>query len=231
MLALAIFAMAVTVLVHADPSAPSSATVVQSSGRDLSELSPQAVDAQGGNVTEININALTVTTSWQGYYGDVTGTVILQDANNNTFYNWSLTSYSGRVFATRSSTITWSAVNCTNATARATEETYLGQTSADSDSVTNTYNLTTHPSFQVGSVDINADSCFSTFGYVDNASQSTNFAMVLLQSGANIIYTTLTNQSTNGFNGEEHDFQLLVGENEKSGNQGVTTYYFWTEFT
>jgi hypothetical protein len=218
--------------VLADPTSPTSLTQVQSTTRNLSALPAQSIGAQGGNVTEMNIQALTITQSWQGYYGNISGTVTLQDGTNSTFYNWSMASFSARVFASRASSISWATVNCTNATNRTNEETYLGQTFADSDSVTNTFNTTTHPAFTVGSQNILANTCFSTNGFVNNNSQTSNYDMLLLSPlNGQIIYMTQTNRTTVGFDGKQHDFQLLVGENEKTGNIGSTTYFFWTEFS
>jgi hypothetical protein len=230
-LALLGIALVAVITVTADPGGPTSSTVLGSSSRNTSQVAPQQVNAQGGNVTEINIQTITITKSWQGYYGNVSGMIALQDASNSTFYNWSQTSYSGRVFATRDATVAWGTVNCTNGTNRTNEETYLGQVFSDSDSVTNTYNRTTHPAFAVGTRSILANTCFSTNGYVANNSQTANYTMVMLSpEDGSPIYTAIMNKSVVGFDGRRHDFELLVAENEKVGSIGVTTYYFWTEF-
>jgi len=224
------FAFAAAFVV-ADPNAPLSLTNAGSTARNLSLLAAQSADARGGNVTEININTLTITKSWQGYYGNISGIVTLQDASSNTFYNWTMANTNGRVFATRVNSVSWTTVACTSGAQRTTEEGYLGQAYTDSDSVTNTFNTTTHPAFNVSTVSLTANTCYATNGYVNNNSQSSSYAMVLLNAGANIIYTALTNKSTVGFDGRQHDFQLLVSENEKTGSVGVTSYYFWTEFS
>ena len=217
--------------VAADPTAPVSTALQSSSSRDLSGLPAQTVDARGGNVTQINIEALTITKAWQGYYGQVSGEITLDDASSNTFYNWSMTSVGGEVYATRASSITWTNVNCTNATNVTAEQTYLGQVTADGDSVTNTFSLTTHPAFNVSTSQIFADTCRSTHGFANNASQSQNWTQVLLTdwTGGHIIYTTILNDTAVGFDGGTYDFQLLVGENEHTGSIGVTQYYFWVE--
>jgi hypothetical protein len=206
-------------------------TPVQSSARNTSALPAQSVSAQGGNVTEINIQALTQTTAWQGYYGAVSGRITLDNGLNQTFYNWSLTAVRGEVYASRNATIVWSRVNCSNNSQRNAEDTYIGRASTDSDSVVNTFNLTTHTSFGVGGVTIAANSCYSTFGFVSNQTQATNWSQVLLNDNVSTIYSTIINQSTKGFDGVNHDFQLLVAENENAGNIGTTPYYFWVELT
>lgn len=217
----------------ADPTAPTELGVQSSETRDLSGLASQSVGAQGGNVTQVNINALTITTSWQGYYGDISGEITLDDAGQNTFYNWSATSVSGEVYATRNDTVTWSEVFCANSTHIGQEETYLGQSSTDGDSVTNTYGPADHPDFSIGGRSLGSSQCNTTHAFTNSASQSGDWIQLLLHQNDtntnNIVYATIINDTVTGFDGGTYDFQLLVGENEKAGSQGATTYYFWVE--
>jgi hypothetical protein len=228
-LGLLTLSFAATFVYAADPASPSSLTQIGSSRRDLSTQPVQTIGAQGGNVTEISIHALTITQSWQGYYGNVTGTVTLQDSRNYTFYNWSAASPTGEVYATRNSSVSWTAVNCTTSGNRTLEETYLGQSATDPDSVTNTFNAATHPQFSVGANTIYGNTCYTTYGYVGNNTQTSNFVMLMLNSRSDVIYTTIINNSVTGFDSRAHDFELLVAENEKSGSLGATPYYFFVE--
>jgi hypothetical protein len=220
--------------VFAEPSAPPAILNGGSERRNLSELTDISIQAQGGNITQIDIDALTITRSWQGYYGNISGGITLDDANNNTFYNWSVTagSAAGEVYATRNDTITWTGINCTSSAQRSSEESFLSQFAGDGDSVTNTFNTTTHPSFIVGSENITADSCFSTNTNVNGAPDVNRFHQVLLTDGSaaeNIVYTSLIDPAQTGYDGGTYDFQLLVGEDESDGNEGPTTYYIWVE--
>ena len=220
------------ILSSATPTSPVDLQVLSSSSRQLPVTSNGSIAAQGGNVTQVNINALTITKAWQGYYGNITGNIRLDDASNQTFYSWGNATPSGEVYATRNGTIQWDTVNCTNVTQRATEETYLGQSVADGDSVTNTFNLTTHESFLVGLRNITQDTCYSTYAFANGASQSQNWSQVLLSdNSSNLIYTTVIDADTVGYNGQTVDFQLMVGENEHPGNEGVTSYYFFVELS
>lgn len=215
----------------ADPVNPQSLTTAGTGTRDISTIPTQSLGAQGGNVTGLNIHALTVTQSWQGYYGNVTGTVTLQDSRNYTFYNWSAAQPSGEIYATRNSSVSFADINCSGLANLTNEETFLGQSASDPDSVRNTFNRLVHPSFTVGSMTIPANNCNSTNGYVNNNSQTGNFVMVLLNNKHNMIYTTIINNSVTGYDGAPHDFELLVGENEKTGNIGATAYYFFVELS
>lgn len=77
--------------------------------------------AYAGNVTEIDIFGYSTTRSWQGYFGNVSGTVQLADSNDYVMYNWSLASPEGEVYATVNGTgIDWNYIQCFNFTALGT---------------------------------------------------------------------------------------------------------------
>jgi hypothetical protein len=218
-------------IAEATPIAPTDIEVISSSSRQLPAVSNGTVLAQGGNVTQININALSITKTWQGYFGNVTGNIHLDDANNNTFYIWGNgTNLRGQVYASRTDTLDWVSVNCSSPDQRADEDAALGVASTDADSATNTFDELQHPGFNVGLQPIRADSCFSTFGYVNGVAQNATFNQILLSdSGNHTIYSTIIAYHTAGYNGDTVDFQLLVGENEHVGNIGPTPYYFFVE--
>ncbi len=201
----------------------------ESSRRNLSTSDNTNASAVAGNVTHLDINALSITTSWAGYYGNISGNIVLADANNDSFYEWSNgTSISGEVYASRNDTIDWNTINCSNSTHIAQEETYLGQTSGDADSVTNTFNETDHTAFNVGTRNMNG--CPSTNAFTSGALDENNWHQIFLSDDQDRkVYTTIINSSTTGYNGGTWDFQLLVAENEKTGSEGTTLYYFFTE--
>ena len=209
---------------------PSGATVDQVSSSRGAAASPGQLEVQAGNVTELNISGTSITQSWAGFYGNVTGTIVLEDASGNTFYDWSAASPQGEVYASRVNSITWSNVRCANSTEISDENTNLNMGTA-ADNITNTFSSQSHPQFYVGSVSISANTCKSTNPYVNSASQTTDFYNVLLSDGSgNIIYTSILDPDTTGFNGNNYDFELLVGEDGHGAAAGTTTtYYFWVE--
>jgi hypothetical protein len=72
--------------------------------------------------------------------------------------------------------------------------------------------------------------CYSTKAYNSAGEQGTGFWQVLLNDETNSVYTTILDDSPEtGFNSQDWDFQLLVGENGKVGNEAVTPYYFYVE--
>lgn len=79
-----------------------------------------AVSAIAGNVSELNIYGYSTTQSWQGYYGNITGSIKLADSNNKVMYNWSNTSPKGEIFATNNSLVSWTNIECFNFSATGT---------------------------------------------------------------------------------------------------------------
>src|SRR3989344_9224311 len=75
------------------------------------------INTTGGSITTIRLNATTQNLRWKAYVGNVTGRLTLDDANDNTIFDWTLTNVVGEVYATRfSGNINWSGVNCSNST-------------------------------------------------------------------------------------------------------------------
>ncbi len=217
---------------HAAPIAPTNLQVSGSSSRQLPQTSTGALDAQGGNVTQVNIDALSITKTWQGYYGNITGNIHLDDGVNQSFYVWGNGTLSGEIYASRNGTIVWSTINCTNGTQRDAEESFLGVITSDGDSVTNTFNSTSHPSFYVGLQQIQSNSCLGTNLLVNGTQSSTEFYQVLLSdNSSNLVYTSLIEDDSYAYNSQLADFQLMVGENEHDGNLGPTPYYFFIELS
>ena len=82
------------------PEGPINLTVVTSSTRTPSAT--QSIGAMGGNVTQLSITAYTQTRAWQAYYGNVSGTIVLDDSMGYRVYSWDNTNPSGQIFASTS---------------------------------------------------------------------------------------------------------------------------------
>jgi hypothetical protein len=224
------------------PIAPNSVTPGLTSTFNASAYAPVSASALAGNITALVISGIGQTKSWQGYYGNITGTITLDDAQNFTFYNWTSTEPRGQIYATLNNSIAWTTVECFNYTADGLNETnianYYGISPRDNDNINYTFNQTDHPSFQVGSRTMTT--CPTTYIHQDDAYQQANFVNVLLWDITNNdtgwIYTTLienkTASSTNDlvcYNGQTCDFQILVNENGHGTDTSTTLYYFWVE--
>ena len=200
-----------------------------SSSRFNDTTTPTGVDAQAGNVTELSINATSVTRTWAGFYGNITGRLILANSAGQNFYDWNVSTPSGQVYASRNDSVVWTSVQCLNATEITAENTYLNRTATDPDSLDSTFADTNHPSFFVGTENISG--CPTTQAYSDGGTQSSQFWQALLSDTTNVIYTTIIEDTTPaGFDGNPWHFQLLVGENGHE-TPGTTPYYFYVELT
>jgi len=215
----------------AEPTGPSSIDPIGSSRFPVTSASN--ISAIAGNVSELNFESNSITNTWQGYFGNISGSILLGDANNNTLYNWTSASPNGEIYATRSSTApSWATIGCADETELNTEDTDLGVNSTvDQDAVNRTFlNTTAFSAFYVGNVNINStQDCRATHLNDENGAPSSAFAEVLLSDTTNLIYTGLITTPTVGFDNRTHQFQMLVGENGHSDNTDVTPYYFYLE--
>ena len=209
---------------------------------NISNYDPESIEAIAGNLTQIHITGITQTKSWQGFFGNVTGTITLEDAAGNRFYDWSAVNPQGQVYASINETISWSTVECapmhTDNTFLGRWHTVYGMNNSDYDSINNTFNLTSHPEIYVGYETING--CPTTNPFVNSASQQDDFFNLLLTSDSQstLVFTTILETretgvrgSKEGFDGGMYDFQLLVAEDGSQGNSDTTTYYFWVEIS
>lgn len=200
-----------------------------SSQMNLTNWSSSATTAaEAGNVTQINLSGQSLTTHWAGFFGDISGNITLGDSNGNVFYDWTGLgdSISGEVFASTDNSVTWSGIGCITDAERATIETALGISSTDPDRINTTYDSNSHPSLTIGEVS-GITGCNSTNAYINTGLDATSFYQILLtDTDGDAVYTTLINDSTTGFDGAAHDFQLLVGE---SDGAGTTAMYFYIE--
>src|SRR5262245_23324497 len=104
------FALSV-IFVSGAPQGPDSVIVAGSGRHGTYSGAGPMVQAQAGNVTPLVVSQQVSTQAWQGYYGNVTGTIVLDDASNFTLYDWSLPTPSGEIYAANSSTsIAWTSI-------------------------------------------------------------------------------------------------------------------------
>lgn len=223
---IAIICISTFYAVLADPNGPTAIGVGQSSRGVIDPA--KTVSAQAGNVTELNINATSITKAWQGYYGNISGTLTLDNANNWTMYDWRMITPSGKIYSTRNNTaINWGSVICANDANITAEDAYMQNTNA-ADAINETFTKTSS-SFYVGDNLING--CPATFTYVNDTNQSSQFQeAILLDPTKNaLIFTALIENKKIGFDNRSHDFQMIVPEYGRNGDVATTPYYFYVE--
>lgn len=241
LLDLLVIALAMTllsaVIVNALPSGATNLIVGPKERKnDSQQGTPVPYGALAGNVTALDITGSSVTKFWQGYYGNVSGTIQLADSNNNSLYNWAAASPNGEIYAARIANINWvNNIDCANRTLIADEDNvFLGvNVTSDPDSTNATFNRKGHPSFFVGGNPLAFTNCNSTSVATDGSGVVFWEALLQANSSATLIYTAIIMQDTAGFNGINHDFQMLVSEKGNGAQEypsgTATTYYFFVE--
>ncbi len=235
---------------------------IQPTGGSVTAGTPQtapadsagSVPAQAGNVTPLNIVGYSSTQSWQGYFGNVSGTIQLADASDNVIYNWTLAEPSGEVYASTNSSIIWENIQCFNFTANATGsvgsagttnlagtnlsvlESRFGILSDDVDGVNETFSFTPagdpHDQFFTANLQFSAGECLSTKVYSPSGPVANQFEEALLYEPitSSVIFASLLEKGTlNGFNNQDNDFEMIVPEDGHGTDTSTTTYYFFVE--
>ncbi len=223
------------------PYGPRSVTVEQSDRKTEFNDSVATVQAQAGNVTQLRINVTMSTKRWQGYYGNITGLVTLQDASGYRMYEWGNdvgVSVVGEVYAANYTVSDWSKVYCVNLSGPGNStfgpnttilEDMYGANPNDKDGIDETF--TTYMNVTIGSTTLL--NCPATRTYNGSgAENSIHWNETLLwenhSSGLNtVVYTAFVEQNENGFNNKTWDFQMIVGED--GDTSGTATYYFYVE--
>lgn len=207
-------------------------------------------DAFAGNITELSVSGYSNTQTWQGYFGNITGTIQLADAGDNVLYNWSLATPSGEIYGALNDTITWGSIQCFNFTANSSGsagtagetnlagvnltvlENQFNIANDDVDGVNETFTLIDHDEFYTANLQFSANECRSTRVYSNGGPIDQQFEEVLLydpNTGSVVFASLIEESSVTGFNGGDNDFEMLVLEDGHGVDVSATTYYFFVE--
>lgn len=217
-----------------DPIAARTLDVVTSEKNDDYTLIHETAEA--GNITTMNITGWSQTQTWSGFVGNVTGRIVLDDANNKSLYEWFSAEPQGEIYAANTSgAVNWDNIKCFSfANNRTAYEASLGLDAIDYDGVDETFNATNHPSLWVGTHTL--VSCPTTNMFTSDAVNSTRWYEVLLHDGKTPVYTAIieddtanTHSSLVGFDGKVYDYQMVVGVNGHDGSDSKWEYYFYVE--
>lgn len=182
------------------------------------------ITAQGGNVTFIIADLSQTTNIWQGFFGTVTGGILLEDASGNRFYDWNVVDAVGEIIATRNLVDDWASINCTNQTQIYKEEERLNIQNSSSDGINDTYTSTAHPTFDIAGKFLSG--CRATRTYNSTTANSVFWNVLLNTNSSNTVYTVVMENDITGFNGSQVDFQLLVPVDRLTGQ---ATYFLYVE--
>lgn len=200
----------------------------------------------GGFIFTMNITGKTQNTRWKAFVGNATGKLTLEDSNAAVIYDWTLTTISGEVYATRSSgTINWTGIGCANLNITEEENRLLNHSSKD-DNITATFSASNNDLITVGTKTLAPNSCRtlniyanSTTNQVDTFEEmvlydrnSTPFNFGVDGAVGNVIYTQQLESDALGYNNAStYDFQMLVPERGETGWTSTTPYYFYIELS
>jgi hypothetical protein len=233
-----LLALAVLFLLSTFPSSfaqQTGATVTNMSQSAKSASSPNYNNGTKGYIHTVNLNAEQQDNKWKAYVGNVSSTFVLDDSNDYSIYQWTLDSFSGQIYITRDSSITWTGVGCASAANKLTEDTSIGHNSQSADSVNRTFSSQTHKNLTVGSTPIWNNTCFSTVTWQNDANHELNssapFQEILLWDGSDVIYTSFVENDKQGYRpGTTYDFQAIVPDNATASAPNLR-YYFYLELS
>jgi hypothetical protein len=209
---------------------------------NLTGNSTTAPSASGGYIYTLNVTGETQNVRWKAFVGNTSGKLTLDDAVGNTFFDWTLTSTAGRIFATRSSeSINWSGIGCAPLNVSEHENRFLNLTSKD-DNISKTFSSLTGKAITIGTVTIAANQCRMANIYLNSGTNTDDtFEENVLYDlngtaysaldnfGGSILYGQNLENQRNGYNNNLYDFQVLVPERGESSWAGATAYYFYVE--
>jgi hypothetical protein len=190
-----------SIIVYAIDEPKNTIVNVGESGR-FTETNSNMFDAEGGNVTNINLHSNTSTNRWQGISGNVSGNLVL-GRGSDIFFDFGNAPFD-LVIATTGNDIDWSLI-----------------TNGSSEEVDNAWNF-------VSGVDkaVNVFTQSSTIKGINNVPSITlheHFLCgVLFSPGSiiknNFVFIGVINQSKVGFAGQTWDYQLMIPAS------GIETY-------
>ncbi len=178
---------------------------------------------EGGNVTGGDLYSNVSTEKWAGYYGNVTGEIVLAETTyTNLFYNWAWTpADGGKVCAIAGTGFNWAGLATLS---NATIDSVWGFTVGDTDSGTNTF-ADGVCTMTIAGVTPAATTAVTTLG-------GSGFETCAFDDGggtlpADVAFCVDIQDNQTLFNSGTGDFQLLVATNETTSQ--YETYYFWLE--
>jgi hypothetical protein len=213
-------------------AAPQGATIVGTPTVDTGPTrSPGSATHPGGRIITMTLTLEQQNNGWKAYVGNATGTYVLQNAVNQSIYEWALSTVGGEVYISRGATVNFSAVVCANTTTMTAENTFFGFVGSDADSINKTFNATAHSAINIGSTTIGANTCPSTALWINDTiqqqSSSATFQEIVLSDGSNLVYTSILNNDKPGFSNATYDFQAIIPDNRSSATGAA--YYFYLE--
>lgn len=189
-------------------------------------LNQSNITVQAGNVTALNIDGDSITNVWQGYFGTITGGILLDNADGFSMYEWDVVNAQGEIMATREIISDWSKVNCSKQTEIYWEEYRLNIPNSSTQGINDTFLNTTHPSFDIGTNVLSG--CRSTLTDNSTAEKVVFWNIILNTNSTTSVYVGIIDNEVIGFNGSAVDYQLLLPTNQTTG---LAKYNFYLDLS
>lgn len=176
-------------------------------------------DSQAGNVTEVNINSST--SSWHGFFGEITVNISASTASaivkggEMAEFDLELPCSGGELYLSTLNNLDFTKI--TKGTAEAVDN-YLSFDSSNQQSGTQVFNNLS--SFIVNETFIT--DAPTTYTTVKNSPGDTTFNLGVLNHSDHLVFVSSIRSDTIGFDGDTHDYQMMVPINES----GVIYYFF-----
>lgn len=223
---LAVFAVLASVSYAA---LPVNATVTAGTPLTLtSSATSGTVGAWGGNVTPVNLVINSSTLHWQGFFGNITGSLGL-GYGTSLLKKWTISTAAGQVYASQASVIDFTALNSTSVTL-ANMDSAFSFLSGATDSAANSGTNTNNTFFNISHYQVPNNTRPTLFTM--NSSGALVWETVVLTTNASdstkYVFAGLISNNGVAADGTSADFQIMVPE-DSLGNLAATTYYFYGE--
>jgi len=187
------------------------------------------VAAWGGNVTPVDVVINSSTMHWQGFYGNVTGSLGL-GGGASLLKTWTLSTLRGQVYASTGSNIDFTVLNST-AVPLANLDSAFSFLSAAADSAANSGSNNANTQFNISNYNVAASSkprIMTMNGTGDLAWETVVLNANSVGTTTAYVFTGLINNSGKAFDNTAANFQIMVPVNGAGGSPAVN-YYFYGE--
>jgi len=200
-------------------AAPGGANVTEGASSGASGTSSTSTNIEDGNVTFLDVYSQQVTGKWAGFFGNVSGAIVLGDSSNNLFYSWTISNFDGAVvYASNDTVSNWGDANILVANTSVVPSFIDGD---GADNFTNTFSA--NEAFTSSSLNKANTPYAQTW---QDGSQGTlkTYALYSAADNANI-WAGLVDDDSASFQGAAVtvDYQILLPA------QALTTYNFYLE--
>ncbi|MFH2020359.1 MAG: hypothetical protein ABIJ34_03030 [archaeon] len=241
MIGACLFVLVLLFTVYLSYAEPEGATIINTSVTSKNATTATSRQDPKGTITTLQISTVQQDIKWKAYVGNVSGTLVLRDAEDFAIYQWpSGGSPSGEVYMTLNTSIDWDSIQCANTSDVQALQTAMGHGTGSSDNINNTFGVKTHKTFDAGKSTIAQSSCWTAYTYVNNTAQTPAIdalyqEVLLMDKDFRVVFTTLIDQDANSYRYDQngtlganitYDFQALVPD---FAGATIATYYFYVE--